>query len=119
MAVYRPLHAQPALFSGPAPSFPPLESEAAVGGASCPGRGHLVLGPRVRGDSWSGGTDTWSSYNGMATQLLSRYEREYIVSGVNEDLRADGRTCRDFRHFSLESGVVSNTSGSARIQLVS
>ena len=55
----------------------------------------------------------------MATQLLSRYEREYIVSGVNEDLRADGRTCRDFRYFSLESGVVSNTSGSARIQLVS
>lgn len=55
----------------------------------------------------------------MATHLLSRYEREYIVSGVNEDFRADGRTCRDFRHFSLESGVVSNTSGSAKIQLVS
>lgn len=59
------------------------------------------------------------SQSGMATHLLSRYEREYIVSGVNEDLRADGRTCRDFRDFSLESGVVSNTSGSARIRLVS
>lgn len=60
-----------------------------------------------------------SAYIMMATHLLSRYEREYIVSGVNEDFRADGRTCRDFRHFSLESGVVSNTSGSAKIQLVS
>ena len=26
------------------------------GGTSCPGRGHLVLGPHVQGDSWSGGT---------------------------------------------------------------
>ena len=55
----------------------------------------------------------------MATQLLSEYEREYIVAGVNQDLREDGRNCRDYRHFSLRTGVVSNTSGSARIQLVS
>ncbi len=55
----------------------------------------------------------------MASQLLSRYEREYIVKGVNCDFRADGRGCRDFRHFSLESGIVSNTSGSAKVQLVS
>ncbi len=54
----------------------------------------------------------------MATQLLSRFEREYIVQGVNCDFRADGRGCRDFRHFSLEEGVVSNTSGSAKVQLV-
>ena len=26
------------------------------GGTSCPGRGHLVLGPHVRGNSWSRGT---------------------------------------------------------------
>ncbi|KAL5467333.1 hypothetical protein EMCRGX_G031546 [Ephydatia muelleri] len=48
---------------------------------------------------------------------LSRWEREYIVSGVNEDFRTDGRSCKDYRHFTLETGVVSNTSGSARIKL--
>lgn len=60
-----------------------------------------------------------SSQGGMATQLLSKYERDYIVAGVNQDLREDGRNCRDYRHFFLSTGVVSNTSGSARIQLVS
>ena len=55
----------------------------------------------------------------MATQLLSKYEREYIVAGVHQDLREDGRKCRDHRNFSLSTGVVSNTSGSAKIQLVS
>ena len=54
----------------------------------------------------------------MATHVLSRYERSYIITGVNEDFRADGRSCRDCRHFSLETGAVSNTSGSAKIQLV-
>jgi hypothetical protein len=55
----------------------------------------------------------------MAAQLLSKYERDYIVAGVNQDLREDGRSCRDYRSFSLQTGVVSNTSGSAKIQLVS
>ena len=71
MAVCRLLHecAQPALFSGPTPSFPSLESEAGTWrwgdilswqgtfgpGTTCLG-GQLVLGPHVRGDSWSGGT---------------------------------------------------------------
>ena len=54
----------------------------------------------------------------MATRLLSAYEREYVVEGVNQDLREDGRNCRDYRSFSLQTGVVSNTSGSARVQLV-
>lgn len=54
----------------------------------------------------------------MATFLLSQSERDYIVSGVREDLRADGRTCTDYRHFKVRTGVVSNTSGSAKIELV-
>lgn len=54
----------------------------------------------------------------MATQLLSEYERDYIMTGVNQDLREDGRNCRDYRNFTLNTGVVSNTSGSAKIQLV-
>ena len=56
--------------------------------------------------------------NQMATFHLSQSEREYIVSGVREDLRADGRTCTDYRHFKVRTGVVSNTSGSAKIELV-
>ena len=55
----------------------------------------------------------------MATFHLSQSEREYIVSGVREDLRADGRTCRDYRHFTVRTGIVSNTSGSAKVELVS
>lgn len=54
----------------------------------------------------------------MATQLLSTYERKYIEEGINEDLREDGRNCRDYRSFAVQTGVVSNTSGSARVQLV-
>ena len=66
--------AQPALFSAPKPSFPSLESEAGTsrwgdilswqgtfGPRTTRPGGQLVLGPHVRGDSWSGG-DTWSSY---------------------------------------------------------
>lgn len=54
----------------------------------------------------------------MATFLLSDNERDYIISGVREDLRADGRTCTDYRHFTIRTGVVSNTSGSAKVNLV-
>lgn len=54
----------------------------------------------------------------MADRTLSDYERLYITEGIKEDLRADGRSCRDYRHFELKTGVVSNTSGSAEIRLV-
>ena len=71
MAICHPLHesAQPALFPGPTPSFPSLESEAGIsqwgdilswqgtfGPRTMRPGGQLVLGPDVRGDSWSGGT---------------------------------------------------------------
>ena len=71
MAVCRLLHesAQPALFSGPTPSFPSLESEAGTsrwgdilswqgtfGPRTTRPGGQLVLGLHVQGDSWSGGT---------------------------------------------------------------
>ena len=50
--------------------------------------------------------------------VLSDTEREYILGGVREGVRADGRGCRDVRHFSLRLGVVSNTSGSALVERV-
>ena len=90
MDVCRPLHesAQPALFSGPTPSFPTLlvlrsggdilSRQGTFGPRTTHPGGQLVLGPHVRGDSWSGGTrgprttcprgqlvreESWSSYN--------------------------------------------------------
>jgi len=55
----------------------------------------------------------------MADARLSSFERNFIVSGVQEDFRSDGRSCEDYRYFEIETGIVSNTSGSARLKLVS
>ena len=56
--------------------------------------------------------------NNMANTLLSESEIDYIQRGVKEGIRADGRSSRDYRHFELTTGNVSNTSGSAEIKLV-
>ena len=48
---------------------------------------------------------------------LSMYEQEYIVGGVENSIRGDGRTESDYRDFSIELGVVSNAYGSARVDL--
>ena len=55
----------------------------------------------------------------MATAKLSLHERHYIVSGIEADFRADGRSRKDFRSFNVHQGVISNTNGSAQLQLVS
>lgn len=49
--------------------------------------------------------------------MLSSFERTFIVNGVEQDFRSDGRSCHDYRHFEVETGIVSNTSGSARLRL--
>jgi len=54
----------------------------------------------------------------MADAMLSSFERTFIVGGVEQDFRSDGRSCQDYRHFEVETGIVSNTSGSARLRLV-
>ncbi|XP_021516861.1 exosome complex component RRP42 isoform X2 [Meriones unguiculatus] len=53
----------------------------------------------------------------MASVALSEAEKIYIVHGVQEDLRVDGRGCEDYRCVEVETDVVSNTSGSARVKL--
>ncbi|XP_073757153.1 exosome complex component RRP42 isoform X1 [Callorhinus ursinus] len=53
----------------------------------------------------------------MASVALSEAEKVYIVHGVQEDLRVDGRGCEDYRYVEVETDVVSNTSGSARVKL--
>ena len=54
----------------------------------------------------------------MATTKLSAEERSYIVSGIVENFRADGRSRRDFRNFEFKKNVISNTNGSVQLQLV-
>lgn len=53
----------------------------------------------------------------MSSLSLSEAERTFVIHGVQDDLRADGRHRDDFRHLELETGVVSNTNGSCRLRL--
>lgn len=53
----------------------------------------------------------------MSDLSLSEAERTFIIHGVEDDLRCDGRRRDDFRHLELETGVVSNTNGSCRLRL--
>lgn len=55
----------------------------------------------------------------MATAKLSKHERGYIIAGIEADFRADGRRRKEFRSFNVHQGVISNTNGSAQLQLVS
>nr|SVE92636.1 EOG090X0CWA [Megafenestra aurita] len=53
----------------------------------------------------------------MAEILLSEAEKAFIHHGVQDDLRCDGRSRLDYRPIVLETGLVSNASGSARLRL--
>uniref|UniRef100_A0A2H6NDU9 Exosome component 7 n=1 Tax=Micrurus carvalhoi TaxID=3147026 RepID=A0A2H6NDU9_9SAUR len=53
----------------------------------------------------------------MASVVLSEAEKVYIMHGVQEDLRVDGRGCEDYRCTEVETDVISNTNGSARVKL--
>ncbi|XP_068092430.1 exosome complex component RRP42 [Hyperolius riggenbachi] len=53
----------------------------------------------------------------MATVTLSEAEKVYILHGVQDDLRTDGRGCEDYRGIEVETDVVSNTTGSARVKI--
>ncbi|KAF9540013.1 Exosome complex component RRP42 [Mortierella hygrophila] len=49
--------------------------------------------------------------------LISPSERDYILKGIECNIRADGRQRPDYREVILETGVISQTSGSARVRL--
>ena len=53
-----------------------------------------------------------------AVLKLSGSERQYILDGVRQDIREDGRSCSNARYYALKTDVVSNTSGSAKIDRV-
>ncbi|CAK1601786.1 unnamed protein product [Parnassius mnemosyne] len=53
----------------------------------------------------------------MAGPLLSSTEKIFILHGVQNDYRSDGRSNIDYRPMELETDVVSHASGSARLRL--
>ena len=55
----------------------------------------------------------------MASLVLSEEEKHFIISGIEVDFRSDGRSCEDYRMISVETGVISTTSGSSQVKLVS
>ena len=49
--------------------------------------------------------------------LLSEAELTYTVHGVQDNVREDGRTCQDYRHIELETGVLNNAQGSCKLSI--
>jgi exosome complex component RRP42 len=48
---------------------------------------------------------------------LSAVEKAFIIDGVAQDLRGDGRCCRDYRPMSVETGLLATCNGSSRVRL--
>lgn len=53
----------------------------------------------------------------MATVNLGDAEKRFIIHGIQDDLRNDGRKCEDYRHIDLEVGVLDNAHGSSRLRI--
>lgn len=53
----------------------------------------------------------------MTEMMLSEAEKAFIHHGVQADLRVDGRPRLSYRPILVETGLVSNASGSARLRL--
>ncbi|GAB6033583.1 hypothetical protein CHUAL_013586 [Chamberlinius hualienensis] len=53
----------------------------------------------------------------MSHILLSEGEKTFILHGVQENFRIDGRSQCEYRPMELETDIVSNTNGSARLKL--
>jgi exosome complex component RRP42 len=49
--------------------------------------------------------------------LTSEAEQQYISSGIQNNLRNDGRTCYEYRPIEFQLGVIPQASGSARLHI--
>jgi len=49
--------------------------------------------------------------------LISNSESQFIIEGVNNDVRSDGRNCNDFRTIEIERDVIQTTNGSTRVRI--
>jgi exosome complex component RRP42 len=48
---------------------------------------------------------------------FSKTEKIFISEGIKNNIRLDGRENFDFRHFLVETGIISQSNGSARVKL--
>ncbi len=48
---------------------------------------------------------------------ISTSEQKYIIEGIEENVRADGRTRLSYRNLLIESSLLSQSNGSARVSL--
>jgi len=53
----------------------------------------------------------------MAEVIISEGEKSFILHGIQQAIRCDGRSNLDYRPIQLETGVVTHASGSARLRL--
>lgn len=53
----------------------------------------------------------------MANLLLSDAEKAFILHGVEEDMRCDGRSRSAYRPIEIETGLITHANGSCRIHL--
>lgn len=53
----------------------------------------------------------------MANLAVSDSEKTFIIHGVEDNLRCDGRGCLDYRHIELELGAAPNCSGSSHVRI--
>ena len=53
----------------------------------------------------------------MTELKLSEAEKQFITSGVKQNIRIDGRSCLDYRNVEIETSIISNCFGSAHIRL--
>jgi exosome complex component RRP42 len=53
----------------------------------------------------------------MAAVEISESEREFIAGGAHCGVRSDGRTATDQRPFHIQTGLIEQANGSARVRL--
>lgn len=53
----------------------------------------------------------------MSGVLISEAEKTFIIHGIQENLRCDGRSCLEYQYIEVETGIISNCSGSSHVRL--
>lgn len=51
-------------------------------------------------------------------KMLGEAERAFIIEGVSNEIRTDGRGRLDYRAISIDTNVISHLNGSSRVSLV-
>lgn len=53
----------------------------------------------------------------MSLYQTSQAEKKYLIEGVQHNLRGDGRARLDYRHFTMETGIIVQCNGSCHLRL--